>query len=154
MTNCINFRIYKIWSSKGSNIYVGSTTSKKTLNSIFSNIKSDYKRKSNVSYSIIFDEYGVENCFIELIEDKQCKDKEETKILENFYIKKLHCVNKNIKGRTTKQYSLDNRDKIYESKEKYLFNNKEKIKKKKMNKMRNEFKIKEIIFLKNFPCLL
>ena len=68
---------------------------------------------------VLFEEYGIENCFIELIEAKSCIDKNEKARLEGSYIRTLECVNKNIAGK--------------------LLNNIEKIIKRKLKQIRNSF---------------
>jgi len=59
-----------------------------------------------------FEEYGVENCIIELVEGKPCIEKDEQAHLEGSYIRTLECVNKNMAGRTNKEYREDNKEKI------------------------------------------
>ena len=55
---------------------------------------------SHTTSYILFEEYGVENCIIELIETKSCKDKDELRKLEGHYIRSLKCVNEYVLGRT------------------------------------------------------
>ena len=80
--------------------------------------------KNNERYTtsfILFEEYGVENCIIELIEAKPCIDINEQAKLEGSYIRTLECVNKNIPGRTRKEYYQDNKERFKE----YYQDNKE-----------------------------
>ena len=74
-----NSKIYKIMSHLGDKVYIGSTA-KKTLAMRMAHHRNDYKvwknqtaKKQNkiMSYDL-FDEYGVDNCFIELIENYAC----------------------------------------------------------------------------------
>ena len=81
------------------------------------------------SYSI-FDEYGIDNCFIELLEAKSCDSKDELKQLEGGYIRNLSCVNKRIESRTKKEYNQDNKEKFAGLKKEQYQNNKEYIKEK------------------------
>jgi predicted GIY-YIG superfamily endonuclease len=115
MVNYENSKVYKIWSTQGDKIYIGSTT-KQYLSQRMDKHRTDYKRwKDNRSNFItsfkIFEEYGLENCFIELLEAKICNSKDELKQLEGKYIRELACVNKSIAGRTEKQYREDSKEK-------------------------------------------
>jgi hypothetical protein len=60
--------IYKISSSKGDNVYYGSTT--QTLESRFSQHCSEYKlSRVRCSSSVLFEEYGIDNCIVEKVEE-------------------------------------------------------------------------------------
>jgi len=102
-------KIYKIESHLGDKIYIGSTT-KRYLSSRMDNHRRDYKRWKDglrapcCKSSVLFDEYGVENCKIILIETFPCSSKDELNAKEAHYIRTLSCVNKIIPGRTQKQY--------------------------------------------------
>jgi len=120
-------KVYKIWSIQGDKIYVGSTC-KEYLSQRMVSHRKDYKQWKQcknrlISSYLIFDEYGLENCFIELIEAKACNSKDELHQLEGKYIRELICVNKCIAVRTEKQYREDNK----ENKKKYLEENKDKL---------------------------
>ncbi len=54
--------------------------------------------------SRLFDEYGVENCKIELIENYPCDNKEELLKREGHHIASVDCVNRCVSGRTPKEY--------------------------------------------------
>ncbi len=131
-----NSKVYKIWSPSGDKIYVGSTT-KDYLSQRMTAHRKDYnywksgKGHFITSYSI-FDEYGLDNCFIELLEAKPCKTKDELKQLEGGYIRNLQCVNKRVENRnhqeSVKHYYEKNREQYLEAGKQYRENNKEKIK--------------------------
>jgi hypothetical protein len=109
-------KIYKIMSHLGDKIYIGSTTKKHLCNRM-GNHRHGYKqwkegKVRKVSSFELFDEYGVENCKIILIESYSCSTKEEKNAKEAFYIQNNDCVNKIIPGRTDKQYYKDNEEKI------------------------------------------
>ena len=81
MVNYANSKVYKIWSTQGNKIYIGSTT-KVYLSQRMDKHRADYKRfKEEKSHFItsfkLFEEYGLDNCFIELIDAKECKSKDE-----------------------------------------------------------------------------
>ncbi len=100
--------IYKIVDSGNNKAYYGSTINK--LNSRFKGHKREYKYwkagklKTKTSSFIIFDEFGVDNCTIELILEYPCNSRTELKKKEGEYIKNNECVNKLIAGRTKKEY--------------------------------------------------
>jgi hypothetical protein len=115
MTDYSKTKIYKIESHLGDKIYIGSTA-KQYLSQRFQQHKSAYKQWKNgkcskiTSYEL-FDEYGVDNCQIVLIEEYPCNNKDAKNAKESHYIRELQCVNKYIPGRTGKQYYEDNKDK-------------------------------------------
>ena len=131
MVNYNNSKIYKIESHCGDKIYIGSTT-KEYLSQRMDAHRCGYKRWKNgkthyLTAYIIFDEYGLENCKIILLEALICNTKDELYAREAHYIKTINCVNKNIPNRIGKQYYEDNKDKILEREKKYYEDNKDKI---------------------------
>jgi hypothetical protein len=143
MPNYNNGKIYKIVDNTDGNIYIGSTIEK--LCQRIQRHKSDYKRYLEgkcgkcMSYDII--QNG--NFDIVLIESIHCESKEELHKKERYYIELFDCVNKNIPGRTKKEYRTDNKHKLSEISKEYYENNKEQVKAK-VNEYRinNEVKIK------------
>ena len=131
--NYNNSKVYKIWSPQGDKIYVGSTT-KELLCQRMTSHRSNYKKWKNkkeglTTSFLLFDEYGLENCFIELLEAKECTSKDELRQLEGKYVRELLCVNKIIPGRSDKQYRDETKDKrqIYYEANRDAFNEKKKI---------------------------
>ena len=119
-------KIYKIWSPLGDKIYIGSTT-KSTLAMRMAHHRNDYSVWKNktantqnkiMSYDM-FDEYGVENCHIVLIESYPCNSKDEKNAKEAHWIRTTECVNKHIPGRTPRQYYDDNIDDLKAKGRKY-----------------------------------
>ena len=119
----ITGRIYKITSAQTDNIYIGSTT--KTLKQRLSTHKCDYKRylKNKTHYKSGYDIVKFDDAIIELIEEKEFKDKKEMLFRERHYIEIYECVNRIIPIRTNeehnnyhkeynKKYKMDNKDKI------------------------------------------
>ena len=76
----------------------------------------------------LFNEYGVENCKIELLEYYHCDTLQELERREGEHIKTNKCVNKCVAGRTRKEYFHDIKDKHSEFMKKYYKENQEKIK--------------------------
>jgi len=128
-------KVYKIWSHQGDKIYVGSTTKELLCQRMIAhrNSYNSWKttNKNMVTVYSIFDEYGLDNCFIELLEARECKSKDELAQLEGRYIRELVCVNRKIEGRSYKQYYEENKDQLLENNKKYRQDNKEQISKQK-----------------------
>jgi hypothetical protein len=119
MVNYGKGKVYKIWSPNGDKIYIGSTT-KEYLSQRMDHHRSDYKlKKVYLTAFILFEEYGIENCKIELLEAKECTCKDELRQLEGKYIRELDCVNKYIAGRTQKEWYQEHPEKTKEYKKKY-----------------------------------
>jgi hypothetical protein len=148
MVNYSNGKVYKIWSPNGDKIYIGSTT-KQYLSQRMDNHRYQYKqfnncKMNNVMSFILFNEYGLENCKIELLEAKECNNKDELLKLEGKYIRELECVNKYIAGRTKKEWGEDNKDTLKDKRKIYKETNKEILKEKdKKYRELNKEKIKE-----------
>ena len=91
-------KVYTIKSKNSNDVYIGSTC--QTLSQRMSKHKSGkYKCKS----TIVFDSG---DAYIELIENYPCKSEEELRCRERFYIENTTCVNKEIPGRTKKEYNI------------------------------------------------
>jgi len=109
--NLQKMNFYKISSPCGGKCYIGST-----LNSIeyrLSNHKCRYMM--NPKYSscgLLFDEFGVNNCKIELIATHWCESNEEKLKMERLYyeLNKDRAVNKNRPYRTEEEKTLQNRE--------------------------------------------
>ena len=93
-------QIYKIYSNLGPKIYIGST--KKKLCTRLAEHRAFYKRFKNgfnsgfYSSFDLFNEYGIENCKIELIENINYDEKYQLLKAEGGYIKQLQSINKTI----------------------------------------------------------
>jgi hypothetical protein len=125
-----NGKIYKIVDIGYTKMYIGSTT--QPLYKRFSYHKESYIRWKNNKHNKvmvfdIFEEFGIDNCKIELIEECPCENRMELCKKEGEYIKNNNCVNKYIAGRTDKEYYETNRDNIREQQKKYRETNKDKI---------------------------
>jgi len=122
-----NGKIYKITDIAYTKMYIGSTC--QSLSKRLSKHKNDYKawkdgKKGKVTSFDLFDEFGIEFCKIELIENFACNCKDELQKKEGEHIKNNDCVNKCIPGRTQREYREANKEKIKE----YYIDNKDKIK--------------------------
>lgn len=126
-----NAKIYKIIDIGYNDCYYGSTC--QPLSKRIGDHKKNYKCYKDDKYGfitsfILFDKYGLENCKIELVENYECKTKEELRQREGWYIKNNDCVNKRIPGRTQKEYYEDNKDNKKDNMKEYYEKNKDKIK--------------------------
>ena len=93
--------------------------------------RSKYKRYLNGGSSEtkavfdLFDEYGVENCMIELLENYPCNSKAELHAREGLQQRENECINKLIAGRSKKQYYEDHKEETKEYKQRWYIENKE-----------------------------
>jgi hypothetical protein len=92
--------------------------------------RDDYKKWKKGKYSFLssftlFEKYGIENCFIELIELFPCKCNDELRKKEREHIDKIKCVNI-VKPFVSKEESIE-RCKIYRETHKEEIAEKEKI---------------------------
>ncbi len=101
-------KIYLITDVAYTKCYYGSTCEE--LSKRFWRHKGVYKTfldgKCSYKHSIcqLFDEFGVENCKIELVELFPTQSKIELLQRECYYIKNNACVNKEVAGRTPQEY--------------------------------------------------
>jgi len=134
-----NSKLYTLRSHQTNLIYIGSTTT--PLNCRLSGHKCFYKRFLNKkgSYITSCELMKYKDVYIELLINCPCSNKEELRKIEGQYIRDMECVNKNIAGRTHKEwydenkdyfkiYNQDNKDKLIEYARQYRLNNKDKIK--------------------------
>ena len=124
-------QIYKVWDNGYNQCYIGSTIN--SLSKRMEGHRAEYTKYKNgkcncVSVFSLFDEYGVENCKIEWVEDYPCNSKKELEAREGKHQKENDCINKRIAGRTDKQYYDDNRDEILKQKKEYYNEHVEEIK--------------------------
>ncbi|MBS1738546.1 MAG: GIY-YIG nuclease family protein [Bacteroidetes bacterium] len=123
-----NGKIYQITNIDHTKCYIGSTTH--SLSRRFSKHKAHYKMWQEGKFGKctvfdLFNEYGVDNCYIDLVEAFGCKNRTELERKEGEFIKNTDCINKNIAGRTDKEYRTDNKQKISEYQKEYYVDKKE-----------------------------
>ena len=107
--------------------------------------RKDYKsfkrgQKGHTRSFDIFNEYGIDTCKIEWIEDYPCNTKKELEAREGFYIQNLECANRNVMGRTPKEYREQNIDSVKAYKQQWYENNRGII----LDKAKEEPDVKEI----------
>ena len=104
-------KIYKIVDNNYTKAYYGSTTQQ--LSQRMALHRSSYKNGvASTSAKLLFEEFGLDNCKIELVEEVCCTSKDQLARIEGKYIKENECVNKQIAGQTQREYNEKNKDKI------------------------------------------
>ena len=108
-----NGKIYKIVDIGYNKCYIGSTTEE--LGQRMARHRQNYKhflnggKGSHIRSYDLFNEYGVENCKIELIQYFPCATLQELRKNEGEHIKNNECINKQVAGRNAKEYQQDNK---------------------------------------------
>jgi hypothetical protein len=91
-----------VWFEGVDKRYYGSTTS--TLTKRLSEHKKNYKsKKAKCSLFAFFDDYGVDNAKIELVEAFPCASRNELEAREGFHIRNNEHINRNIAGRSVEE---------------------------------------------------
>lgn len=124
MPNYQNGQIYKIWSPSSDATYYGSTTQKLSSRMAEHRSTSAKVRGNTLSREVIA--HG--DAVIVLVENYPCDSKYELCAREAHFIKNFDCVNKQIPGRTHKQWHIDNAESVKIQKQQYNQDNKVKIK--------------------------
>jgi hypothetical protein len=108
-------KIYCIRSHQTDDIYIGSTT-KKYLSQRLTHHKTQYRiyLKEGGRYISSFKILEHDNSYIELIENYPCNSKAELNREEGKYQREMDCINKNIAGRTKKEWREDNKQELKE----------------------------------------
>ena len=115
-----NSKIYKLVDISNNKMYIGSTTKDLKLR-LQQHIK-DSRSNKTVSSDLIIKEFGPENVKIELIKAVKCENRLELCKLEGEYIRELQCVNKNIAGRTLKEYKEEEKENLLIRNREYIMN--------------------------------
>ena len=121
-------KIYKITNDYNDEIYIGSTCD--TLGRRFSVHKCDSRRERNKNRPLykLMNDIGSERFRIQLICNYPCDDKYQLRQKEGEYIRNTGHLNKNIAGRTDKEYEQETKEHKREYKKEYIKKNKDKIK--------------------------
>lgn len=111
-------------------IYVGSTIN--TLSKRFNKHKEEckYSKKSYIKLHSLIENNDWTDFYIELYENYPCNSKKELERREGQVIREIGTINKNIAGRTKKEYREENVEMVKKWYKKYNDNNVEKIKEK------------------------
>jgi hypothetical protein len=123
-------KIYCIRSNKTNDVYVGATTQKRLCNRIATH-KSMYKQHLNGTLKKCLSSFNIvkyDDAYIELIEEKEVRDKDEMNKLEKEYIEKFK--NENIPVKTvieTQPIKTDEEKRKQEYMKLYYRNNRDKL---------------------------
>ena len=131
MVNYQNGQIYKIVDVGFNKCYIGSTCEE--LKRRFQRHKDhhlEYKKgkRNFTTSSLLFDEFGIENCKIFWIKDCPCNSKKELEAEEGRIQQETDCVNKYQAGRSAKQWRQDNKEHMQDYNKQYAIANEEVIK--------------------------
>ena len=144
-----NGKIYKIVDIGYNKQYFGSTV--ESLSHRMAKHRYKYKfylkdeGQPRVSCYGIFEDFGIENCKIELVEYFSCETKDELFKREGEYIKNNDYVNKVVSGRTLEEYKAETKEQRREGNKLYYERNKPTIQvKHKQYREENKDKIKQI----------
>ena len=97
-------KIYKVCNTIDDDIYIGSTI--ETLGRRMT--KHRYNAKQGNDKTLLqLQEKGVENLYIELIEEYPCSNKQELRAREGYWQRQLNNINKRIEDRTSKEWYQD-----------------------------------------------
>ena len=106
-----NGKIYEIVDVGYNKCYIGSTTESLSMRMVRHRSQyKDYKngKRANIRSFDLFEEYGIENCKMELLEYCNCETKEELLKREGEHIRNNDCVNRCVAGRNFQQWKADN----------------------------------------------
>ena len=108
-------KIYRICDVGYTKSYYGSTT--QALSMRLAGHRRNYRlhkehKCNKVAVYDLFDEFGVKNCKIELVEDFPCETRNELQRQEGHHIRQNECINKIRLGRTSKEYYEHHKDTI------------------------------------------
>lgn len=133
-------KIYKIVHSQSNAVYVGSTFA--TLRERFRMHKKSIKYGNYCVISLLMKEYGSDQFKIILIKEYEVCDRKHLCALEQLWINKLKCINKQCAFQIIshkeqmKQWYLKNRERVLTQQKQYQEDNKEKIKQYQNKKIR------------------
>ena len=104
-------KIYRITDLGYNQSYIGSTI--QSLSVRMAGHRTSFNKYQSNKYGFVtvfnlFEQYGIENCKIELVEMFPCQSREELLKREGFVIQATECINKHIMGRTSKEYREQN----------------------------------------------
>jgi hypothetical protein len=133
MVNYGQGKIYKIHPRDNTDVcYIGATTKKYLCQRMGMHRVHQRSGHNHCRTKQLFEQYGMDNCVITLLEDFPCETKDQLTARERFYIEDLRrqgvqVVNAFIPSRTHKEWYQDNRDAILTKKKCYYRNHRDAI---------------------------
>ncbi len=129
-----NGKIYTIRSHQTDDVYIGSTT--QSLAVRMAGHRRDYKyyQDGKCPFMTSYEITKYDDCYIELLEECKCENKQQLHKREGELIRENDCVNKIIPGRTRVEHYQDNKQAIKEQVKQYYEANKEQIAEKRNQK--------------------
>ena len=122
-------KIYKLYNNIDDEFYIGSTYMKLTKRIAKHRSASSQETFKNQKLYIKMNDIGKDKFFIELLEEYPCENIEQLRRKEGEYIKELRpTLNKNVPGRTRKEYDIDNKEHVQERTGIYTEQHRERIK--------------------------
>ena len=121
-----NGKIYKITDVGYNKCYIGSTCESLSQRMARHRWKYTQYFKNNTECTrsfLLFDEYGIDNCKIELIENFKCETKDELLKQEGEHIQKNNCINKQLAGRKRETWVEDNKEHLQKYKNEWYKEN-------------------------------
>ena len=122
-----NAKICKITDIGYNECYIGSTC--ESLSKRMARQRQNHKKaeewNTKTNCRLFCDEYGMENCKIELLEDYPCENKEQLLKREGYYIQNNDCVNRCVAGRAINEWKDDNKEHYQHMRKECSENNKE-----------------------------
>ena len=139
-----NGKIYKIWNSVNTDVYVGSTYSDLCKRMAKHRDALTVEKLQNRKLYKLMSELGKDKFHIELIEEYPCENKNQLRKREGYYIREIGTLSMVIEDRTKKEYKETNKEQIKEYMTKYREDKKDKILlKTKEYRVNNKDKIKQ-----------
>ena len=109
-----NGKIYCIRNNINDDIYVGSTTQPLCKRMAYHRQDAKKENKMHQTFYSKVNEIGIENFYIELIEDYPCESVEQLRKREGEFIREMGTLNHVIAGRTGKEWLEQNKEKVKE----------------------------------------
>ena len=124
-----NGKVYRIDCLTTGEVYIGSTC-QPTMAKRLANHVSTFKqwKRTGKGFITLYPIIERDNYKITMIELYPCNTKDELSAREGFYIRSMNCVNKQIAGRTQKDYYESNKEHLLEQMKIYNEANKERVK--------------------------
>ena len=122
-------KIYKILNTVDNEIYVGATI--QTLSNRMSRHRTRCVNEFDANYGSKLYQHmrnvGINNCYIELIENYPCGSKEELNAREGQLIRDIATLNRKIEGRTNQEWREENKERVTQREHEYYIKNRESI---------------------------